>query len=87
MLDTRITKKLNFQGSSNFLKTAMTQSHNEAFVFGLIIFILWIYLVLRAILIQPMHDEIATFFFSFSQAGSFHILANGQPTIICSTRR
>lgn len=70
MLDTRITKKLNFQGSSNFLKTAMTQSHNEAFVFGLIIFILWIYLVLRAILIQPMHDEIATFFF-FVQSGRF----------------
>ncbi|MGB4124530.1 MAG: hypothetical protein WBK40_10020, partial [Bacteroidales bacterium] len=48
----------------------MTQSHNEAFVFGLIIFILWIYLVLRAILIQPMHDEIATFFF-FVQSGRF----------------
>lgn len=49
---------------------AMKHNSSEGFAFALIIFFLWIYLIIRAILIQPMHDEIATFYY-FVQPGQF----------------
>ncbi|HRW96533.1 MAG TPA: hypothetical protein P5104_03290 [Bacteroidales bacterium] len=42
----------------------------ESRIFILIAGLLWLYLIVRAILVQPMHDEIATFF-TFVQTGRF----------------
>lgn len=42
----------------------------ESYLFGFVIFLLWIYLILRGIFVQPMHDEVATFF-TFVQSGRF----------------
>ncbi len=48
----------------------MKPNRTEGFVFAMIILLFWIYLFFRAILIQPMHDEIATFYY-FVQPGQF----------------
>jgi len=41
----------------------MKPNRTEGLVFALVLFFFWIYLIFRAILIQPMHDEIATFYY------------------------
>jgi hypothetical protein len=42
----------------------------ETHLFAAIVVLLWVYLILRGIYIQPIHDEVATFF-TFVQSGRF----------------
>lgn len=55
---------------SGFYDSLRKMGSKEQWVFAMLVFLLWIYLILRGIFVQPMHDEVATFF-TFVKSGRF----------------